>query len=129
MESQPPTPPTVVIQQRDSLFGRFGKVLIVLLVLCVLSMMGMASSYQRYFGEGEGPTERYHSLSKEAERKIAILTVTGAILESDDHVEKQIKRIEGDPDVVAVVMRINSPGGTVTYSDPWLHLRNRPAMH
>ena len=125
MDSSSPSPtapaPTVVIQQRDSMFGRYGKILIVLLIFCVLSMMGMAAAYQQYFGDGEGPNERYHSLNREAEKKIAIVKVSGAIMEGDDFVEKQLKRVKKDDSVVAVVLRIDSPGGTVTYSDRLYH--------
>ena len=35
----------------------------------------------------------------------------------DGFVKKQIDRVAGDNDVVAVVLRINSPGGTITGSD------------
>ena len=113
--------PTIVIQQRESLFGRFGKLLLVALGFCVLSLFGMAASYQQYFGDGQGPTERYHSLSREAKEKIAIVTVSGAIMEGDDFVEKQLRQVEKDPSVVAIVLRVESPGGTVTYSNRLYH--------
>lgn len=128
MQSDSPTPPqapTVVLQPRDSMFGRFGKLLIVLLILCVLMMMGMASAYQEYFGETDGPAESYHSLSKTATSKIAIVTVKGAIMEGDDFIEKQLKKVKKDDSVVAVVLRINSPGGTVTQSDRLHHLTKK----
>lgn len=117
-----PAPATQwILQPRESLFGRFGKLLLVALGVCIVSMIGMASQVQQYFGEGEGPREKHHSLSKEAGDKIAVVHVSGAIMEGDDFVEKQLEAIEKDPAVKAVVLRIDSPGGTVTYSDRLYH--------
>lgn len=116
-----PPAPQLILQQRESLFGRFGKFLLIALGICVISMMGMAAQVQKYFGDGQGPPEKYHSLSRDAGDKIAIVTVSGAIMEGDDFVEKQLKVIEKDDAVKAVVLRIDSPGGTVTYSDRLFH--------
>ncbi|MEO1497440.1 MAG: signal peptide peptidase SppA [Planctomycetota bacterium] len=113
--------PNIVIQQKESLFGRFGKLLLIALGVCVLTIFGMSAAYKQYFGDGQGPSERYHSLSREATQKIAVVTVSGAIMESDDFVERQLDRVEEDDNVVAVVLRIDSPGGTVTYSHRLYH--------
>lgn len=115
------TPPQYILQPKESLFGRFGKLLLVVLVFCVISMMGMASQVQQYFGRGEGPRERFHSLSETATDKIAVVHVSGAIMEGDDFVERQLKAVKEDDSVKAVVLRIDSPGGTVTYSDRLFH--------
>ena len=124
-ENTPPTtapaPPQLILQPRESLFGRLGKLLLIALVLCVLVIMGMAGQMQQYFGDGLGPTEKYHSLSRDAVDKVAIVKVTGAIMEGDDFVERQLDAIERDQAVKAIVLRINSPGGTVTYSDRLYH--------
>ncbi|TWT46554.1 signal peptide peptidase SppA [Botrimarina hoheduenensis] len=118
----PVSPPqTIVLQPRESLFGRFGKLLLIALGLCVLTIMGLSASYRQYFGDGEGPTEKHYSLSREATQKIAVLKVSGAIMEADDFVEQQLEKIEKDPNVVAIVMRVDSPGGTVTYSHRLYH--------
>ncbi|QDT70539.1 Putative signal peptide peptidase SppA [Planctomycetes bacterium MalM25] len=119
---QPTAQPThIVLQPRESLFGRFGKLLLVALGLCLLAMMGMAAQVQRYFGEGDGPPEKYHSLSKEATDKIAVVRVSGAIMEGDTFVEDQLEAASKDDSIKAVVLRIDSPGGTVTYSDRLYH--------
>ena len=128
MESPTPQQPAVVIQQpRESMFGRFGKLLLFALGICVLMIIGMSSAYQQYFGDGEGPNEKYHSLSRTATDKIAVVRAIGTIIESDDFVEKQLKKIERDPAVKAIVLRIDSPGGTVTYSDRLYHKVNELA--
>jgi len=120
-QQQRQAPPTVILQPRESWFGRFGKVLLVLLGLCVMTIIGLSASYQSYFSNPDGPQEKYHSLSKTSTKKIAIISVTGAIMEGDDFVKQQIEQVKNDDNVVAVVLRVNSPGGTVTYSDYLLH--------
>ncbi len=114
-------PRQIIIQERQTMFGRFGKLLLIALGVCLMVIAGMAAKYQSYFGEGGGPDEKYHSLSKTAEQKIAVVAVDGTIIEGDDFVKKQIDRVLNDKQVKAVVLRINSPGGTVTYSDYLYH--------
>ncbi len=119
--SEPTTVPQVIIQQQASALGRYGKFLLILLVLAGLSLIGLISSYQSYFSPPGGPQERYHSLSKEATEKIAIVTIAGTIMEGEGFVKKQLDRIRDDENVVAIVLRIDSPGGTVTGSDYLYH--------
>lgn len=114
-------PQTIVLQQRESWFGRFGKVLLVLLGLAVMMILGLTASYQSYFSEPGGPQEKFHSLSAQALDKIAIIDASGMISEDDEFIKRQIDRVRKDDRVVAVVLRVNSPGGTVTYSDYLLH--------
>jgi len=66
-------------------------------------------------------TEEHHSLSKSGTDKIAIITVEGAILDGDGFVKKQIDHVRDDPHVRAIVLRVNSPGGTMTASDYLYH--------
>ena len=114
-------PPQIIIQQQQSAFGRYGKLLLVLLGLAVMTIVGMSAAYQSYFGSADGPQEKYHSLSKTATDKIAVIDVSGTIIESDGFVKKQLDRVRDDDDVVAIVLRIDSPGGTVTGSDYLYH--------
>ena len=118
-------PQQIIIQQPPSAFGRFGKWLLVLLVLAVMTIIGMYSNYQSYYTPEDMPQEKYHSLEKHATKKIAIIDIRGTIVDEDDgFIKKQIDRVRADADVVAVVARINSPGGTVTGSDyVYHHLR------
>lgn len=113
-------PPQIIVQQQQSAFGRYGKLLLVLLGLAVMTIVGMSAAYQSYFSSADGPPEKYHSLSKTATDKIAVIDVSGAIIESDGFVKEQLDRVREDDDVVAIVLRIDSPGGTVTGSD-YLH--------
>ncbi len=118
---QPQPAPQIIVQQQTSAFGRYGKILAVLLGFAVMTIFGLTSSYQRYFSPPDGPQEKYHSLSKTAEKKIAIVDVSGTIMDGEGFVKKQLDRIRSDDKVVGIVLRINSPGGTVTGSDYLYH--------
>lgn len=121
--SAPATPPQIVIQQQaSSAFGRFGKWLLALLVIVVLFAISLYGKYQSYFSPADRPQERFHSLSRTATKKIAIIDISGPILSGEGSFAKaQIDRVREDEDVVGVVVRVNSPGGTVTGSDYLLH--------
>jgi protease-4 len=108
-------PPQIIIH--ESTFGRMGKLLIAALGIAVLVIFGLVANYRSYFSAADQPQEKYHSLARYAEQKIAIIDVEGAILEGDGFVKRQIDAVKEDTSVVAVVLRINSPGGTVTGSD------------
>jgi protease IV len=109
------------MQQQPSAFGRYGKLLLVLLGVAFMWILGMSAAYQSYFSPADGPQEKYHSLSKSASDKIAIIDISGTIIEGDGFVKKQLDRVRDDENVVALVLRINSPGGTVTGSDYLYH--------
>ncbi len=66
--------------------------------------------------------ERFFSHERHASDKIVIISVSGMILDEDDgFVKRQIDQAREDDDVKAVVLRVNSPGGTVTGSDYIYH--------
>ncbi len=115
------TPQPQIVMQQATAFGRYGKFLLILLGFSVMTIIGLTSSYQSYFSPPGAPQERYHSLSKEADKKIAIVSIVGTIMEGNDFVKNQLDRVRKDDDVVALVLRIDSPGGTVTASDYLLH--------
>jgi len=117
-----PPPPQVILQQPMSMFGRFGKLLLVALGIAIMVILGLVGSYHSYFNMADAPLEKFHSLTPHATKKIAIIGVEGAIVDTDDgFVKRQIDRVRNDDAVVAVVLRIDSPGGTVTASDYLYH--------
>jgi len=68
--------------------------------------------------KGHGPLgETFVAGKEDANSKIAIISVEGAILDGDGFVKQQIDAVRKDDSVRAVVLRVNSPGGTVTASD------------
>jgi protease IV len=81
-----------------------------------------------YFYDGETDLqERYHSLSHFALDKVAIISVEGAIIGEEGFAKKQIDHVRKDDHVKAIVLRVNSPGGTVTGSDYIYHHLKRLA--
>ena len=106
--------------------GGFGKVLFVLLFLALIFSLvlnvGLLGVSQSSFSQSTvGIDEVYHSLSESASDKIAIISITGVIMDGNGSVKKQIDRAAEDENVKAVILRINSPGGTVTGSDFLYH--------
>jgi len=79
-----------------------------------------------FVGEGTSTLrERFHSGSSSATDRVAILQIEGVILEGAlSYARKQIDQAAKDDRVKAVVVRINSPGGSITASDD-LHRRLR----
>jgi protease-4 len=119
---QPTQPQPIVIQQRPTAFGRWGNWLFAGLVCVVVVAMTAYGSYQSYYTPQDPPREKYHSLAKNALKKIAIIDISGVILDGEDSfAKKQIDQVREDQDVVAVVARIDSPGGTVTGSNYIYH--------
>jgi protease-4 len=85
--------------------------LVALVAACLGAIVGTASD------------ETYHSGDKNARDKIAIVDLEGIILEGLlSNVHKEIETAAKDKHVKAVVLRINSPGGSVTASED-LHRR------
>ena len=119
----PAVPAQIVIKQNS--VGRFLSWLGWMgFLLCIPVILGMSSAYQEYFNTAAGLTEKYHSLSKTAKEKIAIIRVAGTIMESEGFAKKQIDQVRKDEQVKAVVLRVNSPGGSVSASDYLLHHLN-----
>ena len=112
---------TVVIREPSPWSWIFGWLGWLGFLLCIPVILGMRTAYEEYFDESEGISEVYHSLSKDADDKIAIIKATGVLADANGFVKKQINRIREDLDVKAIVLRVNSPGGTVTASDYIYH--------
>lgn len=66
--------------------------------------------------------EEYHSLARRGKDRIAILRLEGTILQGEgSYFKKQIDQIRSDDSIKAIVLRINSPGGSVSASDYLYH--------
>jgi len=91
------------------------------LILLLVGAMFAGAIFSLSDNTGAQVAEHYHSLSHSATDKIAIITVEGAILDGEGFIKKQIDHVRDDPHVKAVVLRVNSPGGTVTASDYLYH--------
>jgi len=89
-----------------------------------IAWLFMNSAYNEYYDNTGGITEHFYSGAESGDDKIAVIRVTGVIMEGDGYVKRQIERVADDPSVKAVVLRVDSPGGTVTGSDYILHHLN-----
>ena len=129
---QPLVIPETVPSQPRRKSRVFAKLLVVLLVVALLGSLAINGALMALVGlmginesEGEGRIqERYFSHNRQGTEKIAILSIEGTILSGEgffkqqiDHARKDIK----DGNLKALVVRVNSPGGTITGSDYMLH--------
>ncbi len=92
---------------------------------CALFAVMQSVALKDYFDTSEGITEKHHSGDEDATNKIAIIRVAGVIAEGDGYAKRQIDRVRDDENVKAIVLRVDSPGGTVTGSDFLYHHLNR----
>ena len=118
--------PTPASQRRRRRPARWLTVLL-LLGLCgslLLNFMLLAISGLAELGSLDTDRkvrEKFHSHKKSGRSKVAIISVKGVIMEGEGFVKRQIDRAMDDEDVKAVVLRVDSPGGTVTGSDYIYH--------
>jgi protease-4 len=98
-----------------SWIGWFG--FIAMGLVCIFLLIALAE----YFDTTGGIEEKFVSGDKGSEDKIAIITVSGTILESEGYVKHQIDKVRQDKHVKAIVVRVDSPGGTVSGSDYIFH--------
>lgn len=116
-------PPTRVILEQGSIWGRWGTRAAWLIAgFAVLWAVASAGANAQYFQTGTKVVEQYHSLSKTAPGKVAVVDISGPIMGGSGFTRSQIDRIAEDDDVKAIVLRIDSPGGTVSGSDE-IHYR------
>jgi protease-4 len=113
---QPPT--RIILEQRSRWGSRLGWIGFIIALFVIAWMYG---NYSGYFQRGGPIEEHYYSLSRTATDKLAIIDIDGIISHNDGFAKWQIDRVREDPDVKAVVVRIDSPGGTVTGSNYLYH--------
>jgi protease-4 len=87
--------------------------LVIIFVLCAgLSFRNVDTD------SATAPMERFVSGNKSARDKVAVLSIDGTLMEGLlGFTHKQIEQAGKDEKVKAVVIRINSPGGSITASD------------
>ena len=128
----PPTPAQVVPQpppqppRKRFPWARLVAVLLAsVLVFSLLANVMLLGIVGLTCGESEPRVqEKFFSHQKDATDKVAILSIEGAILAGEGFFKRQIDRAikeakEGH--LKAVVVRVNSPGGTMTGSDYMYH--------
>ena len=119
-----PMPSTVVV--RSSVVPMILMVMLciflgVCLIGSVIFNIYSAAAYAQYFPTDTETLESFHSGDKFAARKIAVIKVSGVMLQGDGFTKRQIDRVRKDRNVEAIVLRIDSPGGAVTAADYLYH--------
>lgn len=89
--------------------------------ICLAMLFGLYSRFQDYFDSSGGIQERFHSRSKTATDKVAVINVRGLISSGEGFAKRQIDRVRKDEKIKAVVLRVDSPGGTISGSDYIYH--------
>ena len=122
----PPPPQRIYVQHSStgSFFGRmFAWAGWMGFLFCGLMLLGTLVTMSDYYDTTEGITESFHSGNEYsfAVDKVAIIDISGVILDGEGYVKNQIDRVLEDDSVQAVVVRVDSPGGTVTGSDYIYH--------
>ncbi len=114
--------------ERDSLPAerkkpRWGvRILILVLLISLFANFVLYANYEEYFASGNKPIEKFHSGSKSASDKIAIIRVEGTIMPGlTERVLREIKQAREDDAVKGVLLMIDSPGGLVADSHQIYH--------
>ena len=94
--------------------GLAGSLLLNVVLFSGSRLVGLASADRKV-------QEEHYSHQRRSSNKVAVISVEGAILESDGFIKRQIDFAAEDSHVKAVVLRVDSPGGTVTASDYLYH--------
>jgi len=84
-----------------------------------VALFGLAG-FESFAGETR-VQEKFVSHQRKAKDKVAIITVEGAIVSGEGFFKRQIDRAKDDKHIKALVVRVNSPGGTINGSDYMLH--------
>ena len=111
-------PQRIILEQPVGAFARLGRRMILLaLIISILFNFSHMGSNQT----GDAVQEKFYSGNRNATDKVAIIRLTGPIIDGEGFVKDQIDQVMGDPNVQAGVVRIDSPGGTVTGSNYLYH--------
>jgi protease-4 len=107
----------------SSVFGAMVGTLLAVFILMsigILFIFVMAGGLSNGGSEGGSGNvqERLVSGAADTKQKIAVIKLDGVIMEgTTNFTQKEIDKAAADENVKAVVLRINSPGGTITASD------------
>ena len=111
--------PQTIVVYTQSAWSRFWSWLGVLAVI-----VGGIALYFQSSGEKDELShlsEKFVQGDKHGTDKIAVISIEGVIVHGEGFVKQQIDKVRHDDHVKAVVLRVDSPGGTVTGSDYIYH--------
>jgi len=104
------------------------KPLFIIAVVVVLFLIGCQAPKIRLFPSAADPLEEY-TLAGTEKGKVLVISIRGTISDAPkrrflctrpsmvQEVVSQLRKAEEDPEVRAVILKVNSPGGSVTASD------------
>ncbi|UUO05945.1 signal peptide peptidase SppA [Blastopirellula sp. J2-11] len=121
----PPQQQPIIIKHGSSWFLRIIAFVgwLGLMFAGLIIIVQLAATAQ-YFNEVDGVSENYYSGDKMATDKIALIRVEGLIMEGEGYIRNQIDLARKDKNVKAIVLRVDSPGGSVSASDYIYHHLN-----
>lgn len=99
--------------------GLAGSVVLNLLLLVAVGLTGLGSA-----DDDSRIREQHFSLNRRGTEKVAILSIEGTILSGEGFFKQQIDHARKEIDdgkLKAIVVRVNSPGGTISGSDYMFH--------
>ena len=104
-------------------------ILILLLAGSFLLNMGLLGALALFYGDLEDRVrEKTISGQLTAPDKVAVISIDGVLIEAEGFFKRQIEHARKDQSVKAVVVRVESPGGTIAASDELYHLLRRLAQ-
>jgi protease-4 len=112
---------TIIVYTQSTLSRLFGWLGWAGFIVCGILLLSTWAIFSDYFDTTDGISEAFVQGDKLGSDKVALISIEGVIYEGDGFVKQQIDRIREDENVKAVVVRVDSPGGTVTGSDYILH--------
>jgi protease IV len=121
--------PAGYVPRRRSIFGRIVSVFFVLIFIAsvLLNFLFLSMLAMVWVGgvDDEGRVhEKFYSHQSIATDKVAILSVEGVILSGEGFFKQEIEHALKDAqkgNLKAIVLRVNSPGGTISGSDYMYH--------
>lgn len=121
-QDNPSNKPVRIVLEQGGFLGRFGaKLPWILFFIAVIVAYSTYSKYREYSTPDPQIEEKLVSGEPLAANKVAIIRVEGTIMHDDAFPKWQIDKAAKDASVKAIVLRVDSPGGTVTGSDYLYH--------
>ncbi len=121
-DGNPSNKPVRIVLEQGGFLGRFGaKLPWILFFFAVITAYSIYNKYSEYANPDPKIQEKLVSGEAMAPNKVAIIRIEGTILHDDSFPKWQIDKVAKDDSVKAIVLRVDSPGGTVTGSDFLFH--------
>lgn len=126
MHAGPASSRYILVPEKSGIWNLFLLIMVAFILLfsltCNMAFFGILASAANE--TNDSVQEKFYSGDKKSSSKIAIISITGTIEDGEDY-KDFIDAAMDDDDVKAVVLRVDSPGGTVSGSDYILNRLNQ----